>query len=154
MNELLENKYEYWETEYGYMFCETRQRNGYGYVRVKNPNYTPYEDERKYIIRKPTPKERREIIVNTVMACDGRTFKISKLAKRLGVTDRTIQLTLRNLQKEKIIKIFPTFTKSGKQKGNAYKYVGPPCKFYGTGLTLNTLYDSKQDVGFRDWKWT
>lgn len=152
MNELLENKYECWEAEYGGIY-DTRIRNGYGYVRVKNPYYTPYEDEREFLLRKPTPKERREIIINTVIECNGRTFKVSALAKRLGVSDRTVQMTLRQLEKEEIIRISPMFTKRGKQKGNSYRYVGLPCKKYGSGLTLQTLYDKKQNTGFRDWAW-
>lgn len=154
MNELFEDKYGYGKKEYDYVFYDAvRRRNGYGYVRVKNPNYTPYKDEREYLIRKPTTQERREIVINTVIECNGRSFKISKLAYRLGVSERTLQLLLRQLEKERLIEIIPRHNENGKQKANAYKYIGPPCEKYGTGLTLQALYDNKQNVGFRDWTW-
>ena len=152
MNELFTQKYdneEWVEDEYPW---KQYRRKGYGFIYIKNPDF-PLDDDREYLIRKPTPKERREIVVNTVMECNGRTFKIPMLAKRLGVSDRTIQTILRQLQNDGLIEIYPKFNKEGKQKGNAYKYIGPPCEFYGTGLTLKSLYDITQDVGFRDWAW-
>lgn len=152
MNELFTQKYdnEEWdEDEYPW---KQYRRKGYGFIYIKNPKY-PMDDDREYLIRKPTPKERREIVVNTVIECNGRTFKIPMLAKRLGVSDRTVQTILRQLEKDGLIEIVPKYGKDGKQKRNAYKYIGPPCEFYGTGLTLKSLYDITQDVGFRDWAW-
>lgn len=152
MNELFTQKYdneEWVEDEYPW---KQYLRKGYGFIYIKNLNF-PLEDDNEYIIRKPTPKERREIVVNTVIECNGRTFKIHSLAQRLAVSDRTVQTILRQLEKEKLIQITPKRGKDGKQKGNAYKYIGPPCKFYGSGLTLKDLYDISQDVGFRDWAW-
>lgn len=152
MNELLTQKYdneEWVEDEYPW---KQYLRKGYGFIYIKNPNF-PLEDDNEYIIRKPTPKERREIVVNTVIECNGRTFKIHALAARLAVSDRTVQTILRQLEKDGLIQIMPKRGKDGKQKGNAYKYIGPPCEFYGSGLTLKDLYDISQDVGFRDWAW-
>lgn len=155
MSKLLENKYGYDEMDYweSLLCYQKTKHNKYGFVCVKNPNYTAYEDEREYIVRKPTVKERREIVVNTVMECNGRTFKVANLAKRLGVSDRTIQTTLRQLEKDELIEIIPQYGKGGRQKGNAYRYIGQPCNFYGMGLTLRALHSPKQDVGFRDWAW-
>ena len=152
MNELFTQKYdneEWVEDEYPW---KQYLRKGYGFIYIKNPNF-PLEDDNEYIIRKPTPKERREIVVNTVIECNGRTFKIHSLAQRLAVSDRTVQTILRQLEKDGLIQIMPKRGKDGKQKGNAYKYIGPPCEFYGSGLTLKDLYDISQDVGFRDWAW-
>lgn len=152
MNELFTQKYdneEWVEDEYPW---KQYLRKGYGFIYIKNPNF-PLEDDNEYIIRKPTPKERREIVVNTVIECNGRTFKIHSLAQRLAVSDRTVQTILRQLEKDKLIQITPKYGKDGKQKRNAYKYIGPPCAFYGSGLTLKALYDISQDVGFRDWAW-
>ncbi len=152
MNELFTQKYdneEWVEDEYPW---KQYLRKGYGFIYIQNPNF-PLEDDNEYIIRKPTPKERREIVINTVMECNGRTFKIHALAVRLAVSDRTVQTILRQLEKDGLIQITPKCGKDGKQKGNAYKYIGPPCKFYGSGLTLKDLYDISQDVGFRDWAW-
>lgn len=152
MNELFTQKYdneEWVEDEYPW---KQYLRKGYGFIYIKNPNF-PLEDDNEYIIRKPTPKERREIVVNTVMECNDRAFKIHALAVKLAVSDRTVQTILRQLEKDGLIQITPKCGKDGKQKGNAYKYIGPPCEFYGSGLTLNALYDISQDVGFRDWAW-
>ena len=152
MNELFTQKYdneEWVEDEYpGKQF----RRKGYGFIYIKNPHYL-VDDDREYLIRKPTPKERREIVVNTVIECNGRTFKIHALAVRLAVSDRMVQTILRQLQKDGLIEITPKLGKDGKQKGNAYKYIGPPCEFYGSGLTLKDLYDINNGVGFRDWAW-
>ncbi len=152
MNKLYELKYdnaEWHEDEYPW---KQAKHKGYGFIYIKNPKF-PMEEDNEYIIRKPTPKERREIVINTVIECNGRTFAVGDLAYRLGVSDRTVQTILRQLQKDGLIQITPKYTKDGKQKRNAYKYIGPPCEFYGTGLTLKTLYNIKQDVGFRNWAW-
>lgn len=154
MNELFFYKYESAGTdEYDLLNWEDLEHNRYGFVYVKNPHYMTDGDERKYLIRKPTPKERREIIINTVIECNGRTFSIPMLADRLGVTGRTVQSILRQLQKDGLIEIIPKYHKNGAQKGNSYKYIGEPCERYGSGLTLQVLYSSKLDAGFRDWAW-
>lgn len=152
MNELFTLKYdiEEWDED-TYPWMQMR-RKGYGFIYIKNPDY-PMDDYREYLIRKPTPKERREIVINTVIECNGRTFKVHALAQRLGVSDRTVQTIIRQLQKDGLIEITPKYDKNGKQKRNAYRYIGPPCESYGTGLTLKDLYDINQDVGFRDWAW-
>lgn len=133
---------------------EREDKGAYGFVRVRNPHYLQDGDDRKYIIRKPNPTERRDIIVNTVIECNGRTFRIPILAKRLGVSDRTVQTTLRGLEQEGIISIdIPRHKRNGEHRGNAYRYIGPPCEKYGSGLTLQILYDVAQNIGIRDWDW-
>lgn len=150
MNDLLEDKYLDSDDEILGAYVAVNQ---YGFVWFKNPHYLVDDDDQEYILRKPTPKERREIVINTIIECNGRTFAIPKLARRLGVSDRTIQSILRQLQKEGLIEIIPRHGKNGKQKANAYRYIGPPCEKYGSGLTLQLLYSTEQDVGFRDWAW-
>lgn len=154
MSDLFCEKYESAEVdEYDLIHWEILKPNRYGFVYVKNPKYPTEDDDREYLIRKPTPEERREIVINTVIECNGRTFSIPALADKLGVTDRTIQCILRQLQKDGLIEITPRYGKNGKQKGNAYKYIGSPCKKYGSGLTLKLLYSTDIDVGFRNWAW-
>jgi len=151
MSNLLREKYENAEVdEIDLIHWEILEPNRYGFVYVKNPRYPIEDDDREYLIRKPTPEERREILINFVIQCNGRTFSIPALADKLGVTDRTIQ---RQLQKDGLIEITPRYRENGKQKGNAYKYIGPPCKKYGSGLTLKLLYSTDIDVGFRNWAW-
>lgn len=149
-NDLLEDKYVDTDDDLEGAYIAV---NHYGFVWFKNPHYMVDDDEQEYILRKPTPKERREIVINTVIECNGRTFAIPKLARRLGVSDRTIQSILRSLQKEGLIEIVPRRDKTGKQKANAYRYIGPPCEKYGSGLTLQLLFSTEHDVGFRDWAW-
>ncbi len=71
---------------------------GYGFIEIENPNYmqdyetvieTDLDYSSIYLLRKPTPKERREIIINTIIECNGRSFSVPKLAKLLAVADRT-----------------------------------------------------------------
>lgn len=135
---------------------------GYGFIEIKNPNYmqdygtvidTDLDYTSKYLLRKPTPKEHREIIINTIIECNGRAFSIRKLAKLLAVSDRTLQGILRKLKSEGIIKITPRYGKNGVQKSNSYRYIGEPCDFYGNGLTLKMLYNVHDNFGFRDWAW-
>jgi len=133
----------------------------YGFIEIENPNYlNDYgndDDEldytSKFLLRKPTPAERKEIIVNTIIEGNGRAFSIPKLANLLAVSDRTIQNCLRQLKAEGIIEITPRYGKNGVQKSNSYRYIGEPCKFYGNGLTLKTLYSANENYGFRDWAW-
>lgn len=154
MYELFQRKYIDVEIdEYDLLYWEALKHNKYGFVYIKNPHYMVNGDDREFLIRKPTPKERREIIINTVIECNGRTFAISTLAERLGVTDRTIQTILRQLEKEGLIEIIPQKNKNGSQTRNAYRYIGPACEKYGSGLTLKALYNTRQNVGFRDWAW-
>lgn len=138
--------------EYDLPPWQLMRRKGYGFIYIRNPKY-PMESDREYLTRKPTPKERREIVINTVIECNGRTFKVPVLAAKLGVSDRTLQTILRQLEKDGFIQITPKYNKQGRQIGSAYKYIGPPCESYGTGLTLKDLYDINRDVGFRDWAW-
>ena len=152
MEELFNQKYDTNKFDEDTYLREQYKHKGYGFIYIKNPDF-PMDDDREYLIRKPTPKERREIIINTVIECNGRTFKIHALAVRLAVSDRTVQTILRQLQKDGLIQITPRHNKDGKQVGNAYRYIGPPCESYGTGLTLKALYSTEQDVGFRDWAW-
>ncbi len=135
---------------------------GYDFIELENPNYmqdyetvidTDLDYSSKYLLRKPTPKERREIIINTIIECNGRSFSVPKLAKLLAVSDRTLQNILRKLKSEGIIEITPRYGKNGVQKSNSYRYIGEPCDFYGNGLTLKMLYNAHENFGFRDWAW-
>ena len=151
MNRLFQKKYKLSKVDEGkQLYWEALQPNRYGFVYVNNPHYYIDGDDRKYLIRKPTPRERKEIIINTLIQCNDRTFIIPELADKLGVSDRTIQNILRQLEKEGLIQITPKYAQNGKQKGNAYKYIGPACKFYGSGLTLKALHNPEENVGFRN----
>ena len=95
MNKLFENKYVDAIIDSDPLHWEVMKPNRSGFVYIDNPHYLIGGDDRQYIIRKPTPKERREIVINTVIECNGRMFAITTLAYRLGVSDRTVQTILR-----------------------------------------------------------
>ena len=161
MNNLLYTKYEGIESNVN-EFGGGQPAGKYGFVSFKNPDYLKdkknqygevYRDERKYIYRKPNGKERREIVINTIIESKDRPFSIPKLARLLAVSERTLQTLLKTLREEGVIEVIPRYGKNGAQKSNAYRYTGEPCKFYGSGLNLNILYDLKQDAGFRHWRW-
>ena len=154
MNELFNEKYITAEAdESDLLHWEAMEHNRYGFVYVKNPKYPIEDSDREYLIRKPTPKERREIVINIIIRNSGKAFAVSDLADKLGVSERMMQTLLRSLQKEGLIEIIPKKDKNGAQKCNAYRYIGQPCKKYGSGLTLKLLYSTDTDVGFRDWAW-
>lgn len=115
MNELYDILYDDDEWDEFLFPWQQLRRKGYGFIYIKNPEF-PLEDDREYLIRKPTPKERREIVINTVIECNGRTFKIHALAQRLAVSDRTVQTILRQLQKDGLIEIVPCRNKNGHSK--------------------------------------
>lgn len=138
------------------------EAGSYGFVVFENAEYMQdkrdkfgdtYCDERKYMYRKVTPRERREIVINTVIESRGRPFSIRRLAELLAVSDRTLQLLMKSLKDEGLIQASPRYGKNGARKSNSYRYTGAPCKFYGSGLDLNALYDLKHNSGFRDWSW-
>ena len=134
----------------------------YGFVAVKNPEYLKdkvdewgykYCDEREFLYRKPNAKERREIVINTIIESEGRPFSIAKLANLLAISDRTLQKLLKRLREEGLIAVSETFGKNGARRSNSYRYLDPPCISYGSGLNLHVLYDRKHSAGFRNWEW-
>ena len=129
---------------------------GYGYIEFMDERkfkHDGYDDQIEPEFRKPTPAEREEIVINYIKAHSGRQIKIGWLAIQLAVSDRTIQKLLRKLEKQGLIKIVPTYTKTGKQKGNSISYIGKDKKVPPNGLTLELLYDPDNPCGFRDYCW-
>lgn len=143
--------------------ADKEHKNKYGFVEIRNPEYMQacsdggddevYYDERLYLMRKPTPAERREIVINLIMQNSGRRFKIGRLAELLAVSKRTMQLLLKSLREDGLIEAVNVYGRNGEQLSSRYRYIGEPCAFYGSGLTLERLYDSENAAGFRDWEW-
>ena len=57
------------------------------------------------------------------------------------------------MREEGLIAAEHTFSDTGKQLKNKYRYIGTPCERYGSGLTSDMLYDTENKAGFRDWDW-
>ncbi len=136
---------------------KNKKRQGkYGFVefidkRKLKDGLTEYDVEPE--IRKPTPKEREDIILNFIRAYSGRSVRVWGLAEKLGVSDRTIQKILKKFEEEGLVKRTPVFTKTGKQKGNILTYIGEDKEVDYTLSTFNTLYNPENPYGFRDWDW-
>ena len=105
-----------------------------------------------YHFRKPTPNERKEIILNYIIDNSGTPIKVNYLSSKLAVSDRTIQKIIKELAKEELIKVEPCFI-NGRQTGNKITYIGEAKIKTGKELTLDLLYDINNPYGFRDWDW-
>ena len=105
-----------------------------------------------YHYRKPTPSERKEIILNYIIDNSDTPIKVNYLSSKLAVSDRTIQKIIKKLSNEGLIKVEPCFI-NGRQSGNKITYIGEPRIKTGKELTLDLLYDITNPYGFRDWDW-
>ena len=134
----------------------TIHKNKYGFIEIENPVYYNnnfYFAPPEFLMRKPTPEERREIVINYIIKRSGRQIDTSQLAQKLAVSKRTIQSLMSKLKAEGLIAIEPTFDDFGCQGHNKYSYIGPPVEKFGSGLTIGMLYDPKNRAGFRYWEW-
>ena len=131
------------------------------YYTTENENYRKYGivilevyDETLrttvYHYRKPTPSERKEIILNYIIDNNGTPIKVNYLSSKLAVSDRTIQKIIKELYNEGLIKVESCFT-NGRQSGNKITYIGEPRIKTGKELSLDLLYDITNPYGFRDW---
>lgn len=107
----------------------------------------------EFLIRKPTLDERKEIIVNYIIAHNGKNIDMGTLAEKLGISYRLMQTILKDLSAQGLIELEHTFSNMGKQMRNKYRYIDAPCEKYCSGLTLDVLYDKENPAGFRDWDW-
>lgn len=133
------------------------------YYTIENENYRKYGivilelyDETLrttvYHYRKPTPSERKEIILNNIIDNSGTPIKVNYLSSKLAVSDRTIQKIIIKLSNEGLIKVESCFI-NGRQSGNKITYIGEPRIKAGKELTSDLLYDITNPYGFRDWDW-
>lgn len=133
-----------------------KQRGKYGYVEFVDPRKLKndgWDDAIEPEIRKPTPAEREEIVLNFIREHSGKSVRISWLAEKLAVSDRTIQTILKKFETQGLITRTFAFNKRGKQKGNILTYIREDKPITGTELTLRRLYNPKNPCGFRDWHW-
>ena len=134
----------------------SKTRGKYGYIEFVDPRQLKndgWDDEIIPEIRKPTPAEREEIVLNFIREHSGKSVRVSWLAEKLAVSDRTIQTILKKFETQGLITRTPAFNKRGKQKGNILTYIGEDKPLTGTELTLKRLYNPKNPCGFRDWHW-
>ena len=130
----------------------------FGFIEIENPDFYKKsngldENGPEFFMRKPTPEERKEIIVNYIIAHNDKYIDMGRLADKLCISYRLMQMILKSLREEGIIEVVHTFDENGKQRRNKYRYIGAPCERYGSDLTLKMLYDPENKAGFRDWDW-
>ena len=134
----------------------TIHKNKFGFVEIENPVYynnNYFHAPPQFLMRKATPEERREMVVNYIIRRNGKPISLDNLANKLALSKRTIQLLMKSLKDEGLIDVQPTFDKRGKQRHNSYRYIGSPTEKFGSGLTIGMLYDVQNRAGFRDWDW-
>ena len=133
-----------------YYTTETENYRKYGIIVIEA--YDKTLGTTVYYYRKPTPSERKEIILNYIIDNSGTPIKVNFLANKLAVSDRTIQKIIKELANERLIKVESCFI-NGRQSGNKITYIGLPRTKTGKELTLELLYDISNPYGFRDWDW-
>lgn len=78
-----------------------------------------------YHYRKPTPNERKEIILNYIIDNNGTPIKVNYLSSKLVVSDKITQKIIKELSNARLIRVEPCFL-NGRQLGNKITYVGEP----------------------------
>ena len=114
----------------------TFHKNKFGFVEIENPEYYDnnyYFSPSEFLMRKATPEERREMVVNYIIRRDGKPIDLEKLAAKLAVSKRTIQSLMRSLKEEGLIEVLPNYEQNGRQRHNSYRSVSY------THLTLPTI---------------
>ena len=134
----------------------TIHKHKYGFIEIENPEYYDNHDcfaPPEFLMRKATPEERREMVINYIICRRGKPMDLEKLAAKLAVSKRTIQSLMRRLKDDRLIEVKPNFDEAGRRIHSSYLYIGPKCETYGSGLTIGMLYDLENRAGFRDWEW-
>lgn len=122
-------------------------------LKSKN-GYIEFEDDcGTYYLRKPTPNQRKEMMVHLCQQCSGKEFKIKDLAKIFAVSDRTIQLLLKELEKDGFIKRFPVLKNDGRHHGYIIEYVGAPIPITDKSVTISRVYNPNNPLTIRDFHW-
>lgn len=131
------------------------KKSKYGYIEFvdrRKLKHDGWDDNIEPEIRKPTPAEREEILLNLLCERSGKPTKVSALAEAFAVSDRTIQKLLKKFEDNGLIKRESRYSKTNWQRSNIIHYIGPEVPAKGT-LTLEMLYDPDNSAGFRDWHW-
>ena len=96
----------------------------YGYFRF-------VDKDGKEHFRKPTPKQRKNILIYYLRRRSGRCMRVADIASAFHVSERTMQKLLKELEAEKIIRRVPVYGESGVQKASKYIYTGDKSRLTG-----------------------
>lgn len=129
-------------------------RHKYGFIKIPNPEAAYDFDAPEYLLRKPTPEQRRMMMVNMIAEGDrgSHVFPIAMFAEIFAVSERTVQSDLKLLSSKGLIRIEPTY-EGKKQKASRMTYIGPVRKVEERRMTSSLLYDPKASHGIRDFDW-
>ncbi|GHV03657.1 hypothetical protein FACS1894211_16430 [Clostridia bacterium] len=95
-------------------------------MRGKGYGWVDFEDNGGCIeSRKLSVRQRGEVLASYIRRRSGRRFIVPAIAKLLGVSDRTIQKHLADLETKGWIQRVPCFNEAGRQNGNVIVYTGP-----------------------------
>lgn len=108
------------------------KNKGYGYFRFRDKNGNEY-------VRKPTPKQRKVMLLYYIRRRSGRTLTVKSIAKAFCVSERTIQKLLKELETEKVIVRTPVFNGSGLQTANKIVYIGDKPRLNGKECTIDKV---------------
>ena len=86
--------------------------------------------------RKPTPKQRKNILIYYLRRRSGRCMRVADIASAFHVSERTMQKLLKELEAENIIRRVPVYGESGVQKASKYIYTGDKSRLTGKNLAL------------------
>lgn len=144
----MDNKRKHREHNLNDFYVGKLHKEKYGFIEIDNPEFYKKDIGYDYVgleflMRKPTPKERKDIIINYVIVHNGEGIDMSALADDLCISKRLIQMILKSLREEGVIEIVHTFDENGKQLINKYRYVGTSRERCGSSLTLDMLYDTE-----------
>ena len=109
--------------------------------------------QRVYEIRKPTPEQRRFMVLSHIRENDNKPFKIHWLATKLGVLDRTIQSDIRFFEKKNFVCSTPTYGKDGRKNGYIYHYNVRQDIGVGARKSIKALYQMSNPICYRTWNW-
>lgn len=123
--------------------------NRYGFVLVYSGK--DEYDRPCYEIRKPSPAQREEMVYFFIREHDGESITIGPLAKKLGMSDRSLQSLLRKMEKEGRISVERGYTPFGRQSGNIYHVLKAPPSLHQ--ITIEKLYMPSNPCGIRTWSW-
>lgn len=110
-------------------------------------------EEYDYLVRKPTPKERKLIVLNYIRMHGGRKIRVEWFSSTLNVSVRTIQKVLKELKEEGKIKVIETYIGTGKQGISKYLYTGKEMTLEEKECNLENLLAIDNPYGFRDFDW-
>lgn len=131
---------------------DTRFKGKYGFIEFSNPNYFKEGGER-YLLRKPNPTERKEIMLNYIIDHSGEPISVNFFSEELCVSTRTIKSILKEFKEQGLIEVTNVFGSTGKQMSNIIRYTGPAVVKTGKELTIDLLYTVNNVAGFRDFDW-